>query len=230
MQPLWGRCTCAADHGHLRPHAQSKPSFRSGAPATDPRRSHQRESGMITFINHACFIVESGGVKLLCDPWIAGSAFHDGWNLITEEEHPGIHDVDYIWYSHEHPDHFSIPFLKSVPQEKRGNITVLYQRTNDHRVLDFCRKQGFKTMELEQAERVSLGGGMHVTCGMVPFYDSWMLIETQDLTILNVNDCILETPERLQTIKRSEETTSELKSLMRTSYAVFCLKKTKNNK
>src|SRR3546814_15833056 len=57
-------------------------------------------------------------------------------------------------------------------------------------------------MELEQAERVSLGGGMHVTCGMVPFYDSWMLIETQDLTILNVNDCILETPERLQTIKR----------------------------
>src|SRR3546814_19689344 len=100
------------------------------------------------------------------------------------------------------PDHFSIPFLKSVPQEKRGNITVLYQRTNDHRVLDFCRKQGFKTMELEQAERVSLGGGMHVTCGMVPFYDSWMLIETQDLTILNVNDCILETPERLQTIKR----------------------------
>src|SRR3546814_962096 len=57
---------------------------------------------MITFINHACFIVESGGVKLLCDPWIAGSAFHDGWNLITEEEHPGIHDVDYIWRSEEH--------------------------------------------------------------------------------------------------------------------------------
>src|SRR3546814_16475446 len=96
---------------------------------------------MITFINHACFIVESGGVKLLCDPWIAGSALHDGWNLITEEEHPGIHDVDYIWYSHEHPDHFSIPFLKSVPQEKRGNITVLYQRTNDHPVLDFFRKR-----------------------------------------------------------------------------------------
>src|SRR3546814_20579674 len=57
-------------------------------------------------------------------------------------------------------------------------------------------------MELEQAERVSLDGGMHVTCGTVPFYDSWMLIETQDVTILNVNDCILETPERLQTIKR----------------------------
>src|SRR3546814_1316237 len=31
-------------------------------------------------------------------------------------------------------------------------------------------------------------------------------------------------------IQRSEEHTSELQSLMRISYAVFCLKKTKNNK
>src|SRR3546814_1746328 len=32
------------------------------------------------------------------------------------------------------------------------------------------------------------------------------------------------------TIKRSEEHTSELQSLMRISYAVFCLKKKKNNR
>src|SRR3546814_1797337 len=31
-----------------------------------------------------------------------------------------------------------------------------------------------------------------------------------------------------ETLKRSEEHTSELQSLMRKSYAVFCLKKTKN--
>src|SRR3546814_4532088 len=35
---------------------------------------------------------------------------------------------------------------------------------------------------------------------------------------------------RLQIIGRSEEHTSELQSLMRISYAVFCLKKKKNNK
>src|SRR3546814_10823027 len=33
-----------------------------------------------------------------------------------------------------------------------------------------------------------------------------------------------------QTLQRSEEHTSELQSLMRISYAVFCLKKTKNTK
>src|SRR3546814_5960237 len=35
---------------------------------------------------------------------------------------------------------------------------------------------------------------------------------------------------RLLTLGRSEEHTSELQSLMRISYAVFCLKKKKNNK
>src|SRR3546814_2976603 len=34
----------------------------------------------------------------------------------------------------------------------------------------------------------------------------------------------------IQKANRSEEHTSELQSLMRISYAVFCLKKTKNNK
>src|SRR3546814_6866336 len=34
--------------------------------------------------------------------------------------------------------------------------------------------------------------------------------------------------ERLSTLSRSEEHTSELQSLMRISYAVFCLKKKKN--
>src|SRR3546814_7037676 len=35
-------------------------------------------------------------------------------------------------------------------------------------------------------------------------------------------------PQRLQGVDRSEEHTSELQSLMRTSYAVFCLKKNKH--
>src|SRR3546814_4430099 len=37
-------------------------------------------------------------------------------------------------------------------------------------------------------------------------------------------------PERAKTVTRSEEHTSELQSLMRISYAVFCLKKKKQNK
>src|SRR3546814_5138339 len=37
-------------------------------------------------------------------------------------------------------------------------------------------------------------------------------------------------PRRSASVARSEEHTSELQSLMRSSYAVFCLKKKKNNR
>src|SRR3546814_8964838 len=41
---------------------------------------------------------------------------------------------------------------------------------------------------------------------------------------------IIAAPDRLDAVKRSEEHTSELQSLMRISYAVFCLKKKKTPK
>lgn len=156
---------------------------------------------MIRFINHASFIVESGGVSLLCDPWVSGSAFHNGWRLISEQAHEGLDQVDYIWFSHEHPDHFCVPFLKSVPEERRKRITVLYQHMPDGRVVSFCRKLGFTVQELPDAAPVDLGGGMKITCGKIPFYDSWLLIETPDYRILNTNDCILESPARLNLIQ-----------------------------
>src|SRR3546814_6909221 len=44
----------------------------------------------------------------------------------------------------------------------------------------------------------------------------------------HVNDAVSVTPDSFRGPTRSEEHTSELQSLMRISYAVFCLKKTKH--
>lgn len=156
---------------------------------------------MIRFINHASFVVESGGVSILCDPWISGPAFHNGWSLITEQQHEGLDEVDYIWFSHEHPDHFSIAFLRSIPEAKRPRITILYQHMPDGRVMSFCRKLGYSVQELPNAAPVELGGGMRILCGKIPFYDSWLMIETPDFRLLNTNDCILESPARLGLIQ-----------------------------
>lgn len=157
---------------------------------------------MIKFINHASFEVRDKGVRLLCDPWVAGPAFANGWRLITEASHESFADVDYIWFSHEHPDHFSVPLLKSIPAERRAAITILYQRTNDRRVVSFCEKLGYAVLELADAVPTPLSGGLRITCGQIPFYDSWALIETSDRVILNTNDCILESPDRMAAISR----------------------------
>src|SRR3546814_7498192 len=51
------------------------------------------------------------------------------------------------------------------------------------------------------------------------------------IVVVDGNDVMITTVAGVQKVgKRSEEHTSELQSLMRISYAVFCLKKTQNKK
>src|SRR3546814_9553245 len=59
-------------------------------------------------------------------------------------------------------------------------------------------------------------------------YANWRYSELDEITKENVGD--LQVAWTFSTGVRSEEHTSELQSLMRISYAVFCLKKKKNQK
>ena len=70
----------------------------------------------IKFYNHACFSIENDQSILLNDPYLCGTAFNDGWDLI-------VNDIEFnfdtkkkifIFYSHEHPDHFSISFFIKI--------------------------------------------------------------------------------------------------------------------
>ena len=69
----------------------------------------------IKLINHSSIFIKSGNIKLLTDPWYNGSAFNNGWSLLYENKIDTINEIltnlDYIFISHEHPDHFSINFF-----------------------------------------------------------------------------------------------------------------------
>ena len=39
----------------------------------------------IKFFNHACFSIENDQVILLNDPYLSGTAFNDGWDLIVND-------------------------------------------------------------------------------------------------------------------------------------------------
>ena len=78
---------------------------------------------LITFVNHASVIFSHSDVTLITDPWISGPAFNDSWELISQSK---LHIDDFakithIWFSHEHPDHFSPKMLESIPEEIRKN-------------------------------------------------------------------------------------------------------------
>lgn len=158
----------------------------------------------IEFINHASFLIEHQGVSVVCDPWLFGSAFLDGWDLLCPTNFPveRFKDVQYIWFSHEHPDHFSPIVIKSIPEEIRKNITVLFHYTKDKKVIDFCAKAGFKTMELESCKEYSLASDFKIKCDAVLPFDSWICFMGDGKKIMNVNDCIVDGEAKAEDLKK----------------------------
>ncbi len=157
----------------------------------------------LTFVNHACCKIVAGRTGLLCDPWIDGPAFNYGWDLLVptplsiDEILDGVY---FIWISHEHPDHFAPSFLERAAQTHRDRITILFQKTRDQRVANYCRKLGFRVQELADRVPTNLSADLRVTCGNFDFYDSWLHVSDGRQSVLNLNDCILRSAEDLQSV------------------------------
>jgi hypothetical protein len=147
----------------------------------------------IHWVNHASFVYARGGVRLLCDPWLSGTAFNNGWRHITPTrfEPRDFRDITHVWISHQHPDHFAPQDLRRVAREDRERLTVLYQTVPDKLVVSWLRSAGFKDVrELPMEQWTSIGPGVEVLCGALAD-DSWLAVRSPGLTVLNVNDCVL---------------------------------------
>ncbi len=158
----------------------------------------------IEFINHAGVLIQCNDVVLVQDPWIDGAAFNNGWDLIAPStfSKSRFDSITHIWFSHEHPDHFSPPLLREIPKSVRPNITVLFQKTKDRRVVSFCESLGFLTLELADHKWVDLGVNTRIFSGRLPLYDSWLMCDFEGYKILNINDCILDSKGIMAYIKR----------------------------
>lgn len=146
----------------------------------------------ITFVGHASVLIEEAGVGLLIDPWIKGDAFNESWALYP----PAVLNTDalarvtHIWISHEHPDHLSIPTLKSFSPELKSQIVVLFQKHYDTEIVDWLKSQGFRdAKEMPHGNWMSLSPGIEAVCYQIGHMDSALAIRTPRHTILNLNDC-----------------------------------------
>ncbi len=147
----------------------------------------------IRFVSHASFSVESGGVTLLCDPWLFGKAFNQGWALLSPAATVLWEEIDYVWISHQHPDHLHFSTLKSLPHQERNKLTMLYQKHASQRIPKVLRGLGYSNVqELTLNKWTPLRGGIEVLCGSVGSMDSWIAIRTERMNILNLNDCVIE--------------------------------------
>ena len=146
----------------------------------------------IRFVNHSSFIIEHNGVSIISDPWLEGKVFNNGWDLISKTKllYEDFKDINYIWFSHEHPDHFYPPNLKLIPSEYKKKITILFQNTIDGRVANYCKNAGFKeVIEMHKGKYYEIGKDFKVLCEYFDEGDSWITYQVGGISILNTNDC-----------------------------------------
>ena len=157
----------------------------------------------IKLINHSSLIISDGIHSIITDPYLSGSCFNNGWDLIVETNTPIEKlDFDYIWLSHEHPDHFSPRDLLRISKKKRNGITIIYQKTNDKKVVKYCKSKGFKIKELSDYEEFKISKNFSIIISQHRDSDSWSLFKIGKVNILNLNDCFIFTKDKLQDFKK----------------------------
>ena len=178
----------------------------------------------IRFVNHASVVITRDDVSLLSDPWYTGTAFHEGWSLLYENEKEDIlnviNEITHIWISHEHPDHFSIPFFKRCfRQLKERKIKILFQKTKDKRVFKYLNSLGLDVQELENKKTYFLSKNFKIKCVKNGFYDSALLFEIEGKKIFNLNDCPIHEIEEIKKFQKENGSCDVL--LTQFSYAAW---------
>ena len=153
------------------------------------------------FINHSCFSVSYNNISLTVDPWLEGTVFNKSWNLLVETPEKSLNTVknsDFIWFSHEHPDHFNPLNIKLLPLEKK----YLFQKTSDRRVVKYLSNFSNSVSEIDSDQTFKLTDNFFIQ--VLPFQDldSFCIIKVGDKTILNLNDCLIKSKKELDIIKQ----------------------------
>ena len=101
----------------------------------------------ISFISHACLIIESEDFSFATDPWIIGFAFASGWwltNKPVKDWEEKLNSVDFIYISHNHPDHLNKFTLSKI----RNDMTFVIPPYKSKSVEILLNKYGFKNLSL----------------------------------------------------------------------------------
>ncbi len=148
----------------------------------------------VRLVSHASILVETAGCRIWTDPWLFGKAFNDSWSLLgpVAWEDSWLDSIDYLWISHEHPDHFHLPTLRSLPESFKQHVTVLFQENNSTKMFDAFRRLGFpRHRALPHRRLVELVPGTRVYCYQVLPMDSALAVQTDDGCLMNLNDAEL---------------------------------------
>jgi len=158
----------------------------------------------IHLVGHASVVVETSGTSILMDPWFSGTIFNDSWTLRPEPEFDRslLNKIDFLWLSHEHPDHCHFPTLSSFPASFKQHVTLLFQERDHEKMIAAFKSLGYQNFQLlphriivPLAASSGYRGTARVYCYHAGLMDSALAVIDDDNVVFNANDARISTAE-----------------------------------
>lgn len=162
------------------------------------------------YLKSSTTCIETKGVKILTDPWLVDGEYYGSWFHYPafDWREDFFKDVDFIYCSHIHPDHFS----KGTFAKLDKSIPVLIHTYESKFLKMNIERLGFEVRELPNNVRTHLKNGVYINilaadncnpeicarffgCAVVETkfgstqIDSLCVIDDGEYTVMNTNDC-----------------------------------------
>jgi len=115
----------------------------------------------ITHLTSSTEIITANGIKILTDPWLDDGIYYGSWFLYPpyKQNDDVLKDIDYIYVSHIHPDHFCEKTMERLDK----SIPVLIHNFDEKFLKRKIEALGFKSIELENNEPTLLKNEVYIT-------------------------------------------------------------------
>ena len=148
----------------------------------------------VTGTGHASMRIDTPAGSILCDPWV-NPAYFASWFPFPDNSQldwDALGQVDYLYVSHLHRDHFDAENLRRHVSKK---ATVLLPEYPTSELEDELRDLGFTSfIKTKTNEPVALDGGLNIMIQALtspadgPIGDSSLWVEYDGVRLLNQND------------------------------------------
>lgn len=146
----------------------------------------------VRFLGQACTLIETNNYRIIVDPWIVGPCNVNTWYTLrdkpaTKKDIPT--DVDAIYISHEHEDHFQAESLLNFSK----NTQIFICNFPTQRFHDAIKKLGFSNISiLDSWKTEKINDRLEITSIKNPdlmFEDSALLVKSNEGTVFCQTDC-----------------------------------------
>lgn len=148
----------------------------------------------VTYVNHACLLIELGSTRIATDPWFEGPAFSGQWNVFPKPVNTAdVDEASVVLISHAHEDHLHEPTLRRICGQPKKLFFPFYWYGE---TIQWLRSLHLgEVVEARSGRTYPIDGPARVTFIGAPGQNSIIVVEGDGQVLVNINDALHSEPD-----------------------------------